>query len=199
MQTETWIYGSHRTLAIRPLSGPRKMSKMADAIVSEAAFRSSPGLATAGPPTLLPARRGLRTCPCPTWATRWTCGERTSSTPRTATTRYTPSCRCLCLPTGGILGTALIRADRGTAAPPKLPATRGTHGHYVATRTTTLAWATSRTRSRKPGAERSIELGEQSVGGHKWHRPLADTSCASVGLSHRLVHRELDDYYHEVV
>jgi hypothetical protein len=28
---------------------------------------------------------------------------------------------------------------------------------------------------------------------------LADMPCASVGLTHRLVHRELDDYYHEVV
>jgi hypothetical protein len=28
---------------------------------------------------------------------------------------------------------------------------------------------------------------------------LADTPCASVGLTHRLVHREPDYYYHEVV
>src|SRR3954452_1039697 len=143
MGTETWIYGFRRILAIRPLSGPRRTSKTVDVTVSEAAFRSSPGLATAGPPTPIPARRGLRTCPCPTWETRWTCGERTSSTPPTATTRYTPSSRSLLLPTGGILGRALIRADRGTAAPLQSPTGRGIHGHYVATRTTTLAWGTS--------------------------------------------------------
>src|SRR5918995_3292959 len=137
MRMETWIYGSHRILAIRPLSGPRRTSKTVGVTVSEAAFRSSPGLATAEPPTPTPARRGLRTCPCPTWATRWTCGERTSSTPRTVTTRYTPSSRYLSRLTGVTLGTALIRADPGSAAPPKLPATRGTHGRYVATRTTT--------------------------------------------------------------
>src|SRR5215212_11083922 len=162
MLTETWIYGSRQILVILPLAGPLRTSKTAGATVLEEAFRSSPGLATAEPPIPRPARRGLRTCPCPTWAIRWTYGERTSSTPRTATTRYTPSSRCLFLPTGGTLGRALIRADRDSAAPLKSPITPGTHGHCVATRTTTLAWGTSRTRrSRKPGTKRSPNHGEK--------------------------------------